>query len=273
MILTKKDIVSNILISLCMFGIACMGYVIHKVDDRVSHIVDYVKEPIIEKVIKPSRPITPEGVYSVKPETKDHTTQIEQIHKESGMSFSKVVEHISYYEGERAYPYIDTSDKVTIGIGRSLQTNGISIDELLAIVSDPDYSIIVKECSIVDHRIYIHSVDVAKKIFRDPLRKEDISLLLSADLKEVKHEASVLFMDVWGQINNARQEAIVNLLFNLGLPHFKTFHEFIDAVNKLDWKRAAAEVLLSEAARKHILRYHDISVVIHSGKSDAFDKH
>ena len=267
MILTKKDIVSNILISLCMFGIACMGYVIHKVDDRVSHIVDYVKEPIIEKVMETVSPPV------IKPETKDHTTQIEQIHKESGMSFSKVVEHISYYEGERAYPYKDPEGNVTAGIGRSLQTNGISIDELLAIVSDPDYSVIVKECSIVDHRIYIHSVDVAKKIFRDPLRKEDISLLLSADLKEVKHEASVLFRDVWEQINNARQEAIINLLFNLGLPHFKTFHEFIDAVKKLDWKRAAAEVLLSEAARKHILRYHDISVVIHSGKSDAFDKH
>ena len=44
-----------------------------------------------------------------QPETKDHTDQIEQIHNESGMSFSGIVEHITYYEGEkRDVPYLDT---------------------------------------------------------------------------------------------------------------------------------------------------------------------
>ena len=59
----------------------------------------------------------------------------------------------------------------------------------------------------------------------------------------------------------------------MGLPHFKTFSEFIDAVKKMDWVRAASEVLLSKAARKHILRYHDIATVIQSGNNEAFDKH
>ena len=266
-LINKRDILSIVVMSLCLISIAGLSLFLHELNDRVSHIVDYVKEPIIDKVM--------ESVESpvVKTEVKDHSTQIEQIHKESGMSFSNIVSHITYYEGKKSIPYLDTSDKVTIGVGRSLQTHGISVDELIAIVSKPNYEVIVQECSIVDHRIYIHYLDVANKIFTNPLQDEDISLLLSADLKEVKYEASVLFRDVWEQINNARQEAIVNLLFNLGLPHFKTFHDFIDAVKKLDWKRAAAEVLLSQAARKHILRYHDISVVIHSGKSDAFDKH
>ena len=58
-------------------------------------------------------------------------------------------------------------------------------------------------------------------VFAEPLKKEDIKLLLSSDLKEVKNEASKLFSDVWGQINSSRKEAIVNLLFNLGLATFQ----------------------------------------------------
>ncbi len=38
-------------------------------------------------------------------------------------------EWIKYHEGFRSRPYIDTVGKLTIGYGRNLQDNGISVDE------------------------------------------------------------------------------------------------------------------------------------------------
>lgn len=38
-------------------------------------------------------------------------------------------EWIKYHEGFRSHPYIDTVGKLTIGYGRNLQDNGISIQE------------------------------------------------------------------------------------------------------------------------------------------------
>ena len=70
---------------------------------------------------------------------------------------------------------------------------------------------------------------------------------------------------------HARRSIIVDVLFNLGLPHFKQFVEFIKAVKAGNWDVAASELLLIQrGTRKNIVRYHRNAVVIQTGDAQYF---
>lgn len=191
--------------------------------------------------------------------------------QQSGRSaFSRISGIIISEEGVSFEPY-EKKGIVHIGVGRSLQTNGISISELFAIVSEPDLRYVMERATISRGRIKIDSLEVAHRVFPHPLTEHDLELLLTDDLKNVKSEAVRVFGDHWHQIDTVRQEAIIDILFNLGLPHFLGFVNFIDAVKIQDWKTAASELLLSEAARQNYSRYNHVALVIDTGDEKYFN--
>ena len=200
-----------------------------------------------------------------------HNEQVYKLESEAGVKLSQLTALIIRDEGERNRPYLDTKNKVTIGVGRSLSTNGISINELIAILPSPDFHYILSATHIRDSRIYIAKLGVAKKIFDKPLSEHDIALLLTDDLKTVALQALDVFGDKWAQIDEPRKQAIVDTIFNLGLPHFKEFEKFIANIKLSDWKTASNELLLSEAARSHIIRYHRNASVIRTGDPKFFE--
>ena len=200
-----------------------------------------------------------------------HTDEIKRIESESGVFLSRVAGLIIRDEGDKPRPYLDSGNTVTIGVGRNLQTNGISVSELHAIVKDIDYKHILNHTHIQNGRVYINSLDVANKIFPNPLTKDDIQLLLTDDLNNVSKEAKQVFGDTWSTLDSVRKEVIVDLLYNLGLSHFKEFVNFIGAVKASDWNKAASELLLSNAARKNIVRYHRNAVVLQTGDETYFE--
>lgn len=214
-----------------------------------------------EKVIAEKGPL---------PEFNPHKEHIDKIETESGMGLSGISKIISKYEGDKPRPYLDSKGIVTIGIGRSLQTNGISHAEIKSIVRDVNYEIIINSTNVKNSRIYIDNIDVANKIFETTLSSHDVQLLLTSDLNNSRKEAISVFGN-WDKIDIPRREALVNLVFNLGLPNTKLFVNFIDAVNNTDWNLAANELLLSQAATDNITRYHDISNVIRTGDKRYFN--
>ena len=109
------------------------------------------------------------------------------------------------------------------------------------------------------------------RFFPTRSRNIDIMLLLADDLKVATHDAVSVFGDTWQKIDKVRQEAIVDILYNLGLPHFKQFKHFIQSVKDGNWNKAAADLLMSEAARKHITRYHRSASVIQTGDQRYFE--
>ena len=199
-----------------------------------------------------------------------HKNLFEMIETKSDTSLSRIARIQIKQEGYRDRPYLDSEGIVTIGIGHSLQTNGISINELHAILDDIQYRYLLENTSIRNGRIYIKSLASANKIFNKPLSEYDVGLLLMDDLKNVNKEANSVFGSAWSKIDEPRREAIVTMIFNLGLPHFKTFKKFIGHVKNLEWSQAADEVLLSEAARDNITRYYIISSVIRTGDDSYF---
>ena len=65
---------------------------------------------------------------------KTHDAIIKQIEDDAGMFLSRVAQLIIKEEGVRSRPYLDSGGQVTIGIGRNLTGNGVSVAELQAIV-------------------------------------------------------------------------------------------------------------------------------------------
>ena len=112
---------------------------------------------------------------------------------------------------------------------------------------------------------------MANKVFVKPLTEHDVHLLLMDDLKSASHDAvSVFGTSVWNQVSDARKEAIIDTLFNLGLPRFKTFEQFIGAVKRGDWDAAANELLLSNAAHTNPDRYFRNSRVMRTNNRKYF---
>ena len=200
-----------------------------------------------------------------------HKEYIDRHEKEAGMPLTRIASLIIKEEGIKPFPYLDSRGTVTIGIGRSLQTNGISTTELHAIIPVPEYKAILLKGIVRDGRILISTISLAKQVFPNPLTEHDMMLLLTDDLKTTQQDAVKVFgSNVWGKVERVRKEAIVDLIYNLGLTHFRGFTHFIDDVKKQDWGKAASDLLMSEAARQNIARYHRIASVIQTGDERYF---
>lgn len=63
-----------------------------------------------------------------------------------------------------------------------------------------------------------------------------------------------------------RQDALINMCFNLGLPRLLGFKKMIDALGRQDYTRAAIEALDSKWAQQVKGRAIDVASVIREGK-------
>ena len=222
----------------------------------------------------PSAPPTPpaESITTPLSTLNPHVEAVSKMESEAGMRLSRIAELIIRDEGKRKRPYADTGGAPSIGVGRNLRDNGISVAELQAIVNDIDYDVVLKETHVQNGRVRIGSLDLANRIFPNPLTEHDIGLLLTDDLNNVRREAvSVFGQSVWGSVDGVRKEAILDVVFNLGLPRFKQFVKFIGAVKSADWDTAAAELLKSEAADENPERYFRNYRVMRTGNAKYFE--
>ena len=200
---------------------------------------------------------------SEPPAQRDTTSTTLGAH---GTPLARLANFIISHEGERTEPYLDSEGNPTIGNGRNLKGNGISIDELETIIGTPDYKVIFHNAEVRASRVYFQSLEAAKQIFTKPLTKSHITLLLMDDLKNVEAEAKKIFSKTWVTIDATRQTVIMDILYNLGAPTFKEFHNFIASVKAHNWHAAATDLLMSEAAREDIVRYHNNATILQTGQ-------
>lgn len=76
-----------------------------------------------------------------------------------------------------------------------------------------------------------------------------ITLLLNDTIEESKRELGLVF-DPWTGLSQARQEVLINMMFNLGRPRFSKFVKFWAAMEKQDYETAADEMLDSKWAKQ-----------------------
>ena len=250
-----------VLFGVVIFMLVMLTYVNRQKIDRLEAFESRLESSeISEPVVKPEALI---------PASNPHAEAVSKIEADAGMRLSRIADLIIRDEGKRIRPY---GDPPTIGVGRNLRDNGVSVAELQAIVNDIDYDVVLKETHVQNGRVHIHSIDLANRIFPNPLTEHDIGLLLTDDLNNVRRDAvSVFGQSVWGSVDGVRKEAILDVVFNLGLPRFKQFVKFIGAVKSADWDTAAAELLKSEAADENPERYFRNYRVMRTGNAKYFE--
>ena len=256
-----------IFLAVCLIFIGILGF------GSLLYFQNRAELKELHQILKTVETQTPDTRKPTKNEARTprnpHAETIKKLDETAGLQISTLATRIIQDEGKRATPYLDTTGAVTIGVGRNLTGNGISVAELHAILATPNYKHLLQHTRIQNRRIYIQTLLVAEKIFEAPLTEHDIQLLLVHDLSRTVTEAKSVFGQHWERISASRQLAILDVMFNLGLPRFKTFHKFIEAVKKGEWKTAASEILLSQASRKNPLRYHRIATIIQTNHTDS----
>ncbi|TQF71781.1 glycoside hydrolase family protein [Pseudoalteromonas luteoviolacea] len=131
------------------------------------------------------------------------------------------------HEGCKLTPYYCSKGRLTIGIGRNLDDNGLSADE----------------CAYLDTKGVDYS-DIAKTEIT-----EDIAIyLLQRDLEYIERRLPELFTN-WEELSGVRQDVLRDMAFNLGIKGLSWFTRMRKAIESDNWVDATFEMLNSKWAR------------------------
>jgi lysozyme len=95
------------------------------------------------------------------------------------------------------------------------------------------------------------------------LRNEEIEFILSNRIQLIKKE--LLQHSFYNDLDSVRQEAIINMAYNLGVPKLLKFKYMIAAIKKQDWKSVYNEALDSRWAAQVKQRAIRIALCLKNG--------
>lgn len=134
---------------------------------------------------------------------------------------TSLVGMIIRHEELRLFPYKCTSRKLTIGVGRNLDDNGISEDEAMYML------------------------------------RNDLSRCM------IEARGALPFFDT---LLDARQDVIINMVFNLGLTKFLRFKKMIKALEDKNYDKASEEMLDSKWAKQVKGRAIELAQIMSTGR-------
>jgi len=154
---------------------------------------------------------------------------------------SELIELLQKYleidEGKSKKPYKDSKGIWTIGIGRNLESPGLSLKEMQRFGENNFY----QDKSFV-------SISCARNFILSPLSDEEIHYLLDNDIKRVIEELKLQY-EWFLSLSIARQYVICNMYFQLGQYKFRKFKNLIKSLELKDYDLAAKEMLDSKWAK------------------------
>jgi GH24 family phage-related lysozyme (muramidase) len=132
-------------------------------------------------------------------------------------------------EGKKPYPYKDREGYWTVGVGRlidSTKDGGLSADEILFLLGDGNRK------RYANSKRYPYQE--APEFWNVPLTEDEIQYLLTNDIQDKMADCYKVFKN-FGSLSPARQDALTNLMFNLGIGHISSYHTLIAQVTEEDW--------------------------------------
>lgn len=81
------------------------------------------------------------------------------------------------------------------------------------------------------------------------ISQREADFLLTDDIEKATAQCRSAF-DWFDALDSVRQDAVVNLVFNMGLEGLKTFHLFLAAMANKDWPQAAFQLWNSAWSRQ-----------------------
>ena len=158
------------------------------------------------------------------------------------MISDKLVERIKKHEGYKRDPYKDTVGKWTVGYGRNLEDNPLTVDEVLELFARTDF----KNMGVAD-------------TFFEKLLLRDIELH-----KEELENNLVMFP----MCDQDEQTVLIDMAFNLGVPTLLQFRGMLHAIDNDDRVQAAVELLDSRYAEQVKTRAIDNARLLSGGRLD-----
>lgn len=93
------------------------------------------------------------------------------------------------------------------------------------------------------------TIGIGRNLDDTGISKEESDFLFKNDIDRVENEVKSLFRD-FDAMTDARQRALINMMFNLGMSRFLGFKKMIFAIKSGDWNEAASQALDSKWARQ-----------------------
>jgi len=137
----------------------------------------------------------------------------------------ELIKQIAHHEGVVLKVYKDSLGIDTIGIGKNLEHRGIEDLELA------------------------HIEKTMSEIYENGITEQDAYFLAHRDIEIVEKEL-LASRPVVEELDNIRQRVLVDMAFNMGIPRLNRFYRMWSAINELDFKSAAIEMLDSLWARQ-----------------------
>lgn len=147
----------------------------------------------------------------------------------------EIIQRLNVNEGCKLQPYYDTEGKLSIGIGRCVETNPFTPEEL-KVIGD----------------------------WKKGITKNAAFMLLRNDIQKVKKDLEeFIFIPL---LNGDRQYVLIDMCFQLGIRGLKGFKKALSAIATGNWQRAHDEILDSKYAKQTPLRAKRNAQCILTGK-------
>ena len=138
------------------------------------------------------------------------------------MNMDAIISELELDEGVRLSPYRCTAGFLTIGVGRNLDTNKLTAEEL----------------AFVGHNCRTK-----------PITKEQSDYLLKNDIEKVCADL-MKFLPWWAYLGDVRKRVLVNMAFNLGTEGLLKFENTLALIRSGSYAQAAAEMVKSKWAKQ-----------------------
>ncbi|MEX0469944.1 glycoside hydrolase family protein [Spiribacter sp. 390] len=152
----------------------------------------------------------------------------------------KLIERVKKHEGYETKPYKDTVGKVTIGYGRNLEDNSLSIDELIVLFNRTEW-------------------------INASAAENWAEMLLRHDLEKTQ-DALEEWLAIWPMCNKEEQTVLLDMAYNMGVAGLLTFEGMLHAIDNDDSAQAAAELLDSQYAQQVKTRAVDNAILLAGDK-------
>lgn len=108
------------------------------------------------------------------------------------------------------------------------------------------------------------TIGVGRNLTDDGITETEAYFLLDGDI--VDHTRDAQLLPMFAALDPVRQDVLVSLVFNLGLPRLKGFVKFLAALSDQNWEGAAGELLDSKWAAQVGNRSQELAAMIRTGE-------
>ena len=145
------------------------------------------------------------------------------------------------HEGLELAPYYCPAGDLTIGVGRNLEAIGLSAEEW--------------------ERLF----DGGINHLGSGITADFAMFLLENDIVRVRNELDARY-EFFGTLDKTRRDVLIDMAFNLGIVRFSRFRRMIAAIERMDYKTAAIEMMDSKWATQVGPRAKRLADMMRTGK-------